>query len=102
MNPWTSEKATWHEVIAAAKQELYPKIASQLEEYVTELLEKESIRLNAFDDDAVSAVIRVLKQKKSNLLNKEIWYIKGLVERALQCREHPNSNTIDKNHSSFR
>ena len=73
----------WHNVVEAVKQELYPTMATWLGESIKELLssDTDTVKPGDFSDNATESVIERLKTKKV-LFNKEIEYIKELVQRA--------------------
>ena len=91
---------TWRGVVTAVNHELYPRMATAIGLSVDELIENELIGLTAFDEETVDAVIRVLKIKKPALLNKEIEFIKGIVERTVQYNEEMKKQRESVVHNS--
>ena len=90
---WISGKVNWNNVVEAVGQELYPKIAESMALSVEELKGKRTLKHDDLSGDATDRVIETLKTKKV-LYNKEIVYIKGLVERARAFQRKKQSGTL--------
>ena len=93
----------WHNVVEAVSQELYPLIATTLGQSVDELVTSDSLKEDDLTDDAVTIVIERMKMKsKKALYNKEIEYIKDLVQRATTFRwKESESMFMCRRHSLF-
>ena len=72
---------TWYNVMECVRQELYPAMAASMSQALDELVVKSRFDIGDLGGKAVERVIEGLKTKKV-LFNKEIEYIRDLVQRA--------------------
>ena len=76
---------TWFDVIQCVWTELFPVLSATLSQCIQEKLGLETeFKLNDFEGDVVNDILERLKRKRT-MNNKEINYLKQLIQRAAEC-----------------
>ena len=79
---------TWFKVTRCVMNELFPALSIPMEECVEDKLEVEpDFKIDDLGEDAVKGVIDRLKAKRT-MNNKEIFYLKQLIQRAVTYDTH--------------
>ena len=87
MSLFPTERMTWFKVVNCVNTELFPVLAIALKECIdTKLSEDVDFKLDNFDDNVVDDIMERLKGKRA-MNNKEVQYLKGLFQRALETTQ---------------
>ena len=82
---------TWFNIMQCVSMELFPAISVKISQCVQEkVLEDSSFELSDIGSEAVDDVIERLKEKRT-MNNKEISYLKELIQRARDIAETQHS-----------
>ena len=80
----------WFNVVQCVSTELFPVLSVKLSQCVQEKLASDiDFQLNDFGEDSVNDIMERLKEKRA-MNNKEILYLRELIQRA--CDKHENQN----------
>ena len=80
---WT-ESRTWFDVIRCVSTELFPALSIIMGKCLDEILrEKSDFKVDEFGEEEVMEIMERLKQKRT-MNNKEIDYLKKLIQRATE------------------
>ena len=79
---------TWFNVTRCVMNELFPVLSITMQKCIEDkLAEEPDFKMDDFGDDAVNGVIDRLKAKRT-MNNKEIFYLKALIQRAAVMDTH--------------
>ena len=78
---------TWFKIVNCVNTELFPVLSIALKRCIDEKLSDDNnFKLYDFDDDTVDDIMERLKGQRS-MNNKEVQYLKGLFERAIETTQ---------------